>query len=113
MAMVAAAALGLAGCGGGDAPGQEPSGESQGAGFGGPSLAGLCEDADVDIDDEPQAATPEEAVDLFVQDHSVLSDTTIEDTQILYDGEVVGSLVISQASAGGYYVSRAEWCYSE
>lgn len=109
--MVASAAMALAACAGGDTSGEAPA-ESQAARFGDAALAGLCENANAAVDaDEPGAATQEEAVDLFVQQNGVLSDTTIEGTQIVYEGEEVGSLVISQAPAGGYYVETAEWCY--
>lgn len=82
--------------------------------FGDPALAGLCEDATLEIAaDEPGSATPEEAIDGFVTTNSVLEPTTISGYEIRFGGEVVGQITVSEAPAGGYYVESAEWCHPD
>lgn len=79
-----------------------------------PELAGLCEAVEsARADGEPGSPTTEQAIQLFVTDHSILEQTTIEGFQIKYEGEVVGRISVRTAPAGGYYVASAEWCYPE
>lgn len=106
----------LAGCGAGsDLAGEASTAEpSSVPGFDDPELAGLCEEADVTIAaDEPAAPDHATAIEEFVRSNAVLADTSIEGTEITYDGEVVGHVRISEGPAGGYYVETAEWCYPE
>jgi hypothetical protein len=109
-----AAAL-LAGCAAGpDLESEASTAEPSSVSFGDPELAGYCEAASATLaEDEPAAQDPATAIEEFVRANSVLADTSIEGTEILYDGAVVGHVRISEVSAGGYYVETAEWCYPE
>gem|GEM_PF-4416581 len=63
---------------------------------------------------EPGLDTAEEAIDEFVANgDDFLATATIKGQQILYEGEVVGRLVVSSLPAGGYLVTNAEWCYPD
>ena len=107
VAVVAAVATGCDG-------GTDGPGDAGAAGFGPPQLAGLCEDVDIDVDSAtPGAPTREAAIQEFVAGEGMLSGTTVEGDRILFEGEVVGSLTVSQKDAGGFYVERGEWCYGE
>jgi hypothetical protein len=112
--LLSAAAM-LAGCAAGsDLAGGSSTAEPSGVSFGDPELAGYCEAASATLAaDEPAAPDPATAIEEFVRANSVLADTSIEGAEILYDGDVVGHVRISEVSAGGYYVETAEWCYPE
>lgn len=77
-----------------------------------PQLAGLCEDVETDTaEDHPGAETREDAIEAFLEQSSVLADTSIVGSIILHRSKPVGSIDVVETPAGGYHVTRAEWCY--
>lgn len=70
-----------------------------------------CVEYDVQFDEEPLGeGTVDEAIEEFAAHDDFLADVTFDGGQIIYQGEVVGQVVVSSTSEGGYIVTRAQWC---
>jgi hypothetical protein len=80
--------------------------------FGDEGLSGMCESMDVDIAADAEGYPTEAgAIAAFVAEHAVLEDTTVSDGTVLFDGEEVGTLSVTEAPGGGFFVTSASWCY--
>lgn len=79
------------------------------------SSAGSCVREDIQfVDEEPSGEdTVEEAINDFATGNDFLADVTFDGERIIYQGEVVGQVVVSSTSEGGYVVTSAEWCYPD
>ncbi|TVR34376.1 MAG: hypothetical protein EA388_09175 [Nitriliruptor sp.] len=73
-----------------------------------------CVESRIEFDEEPLGQdTVDEAVEEFAANDDFLADVTFDDERIIYQGEVVGKVVVSSTSEGGYIVTRAQWCYPD
>ncbi len=79
-----------------------------------PDLSGLCESVIADFaEGEPSpSATEQAAIDVFIQESSILKGLNLADGVIQLNGERVGTYKIVDRPGNTYSVESAEWCFT-
>lgn len=75
-----------------------------------------CEQAQVGFDEEvPGLDTVEEAIDEFdaTNGNDFLATVIYDGENIVYDGEVIGEVIVETVPEGGYRVTGVEFCYPD
>jgi hypothetical protein len=106
--IIACVIVGVSACG-------ESSGIGRDRPFADEHLAGECQTVSVMREAGVGAETRDAAVEELIANEAMLASSGVEVTasQILFDGEPVGTVSLIQLPEGGYFVEGASWCHPE